>query len=128
LAKRFATLDVLSEGRAIAAFEIGWSKDEYRASNIPFTNRGMMADEFVQAIKNLWTDDIVEDKGEFYNTPKSIIGPKPVQRPRIPFYLGRFSPNTLNRIAKCDAVKCMCRTIRTTRNCDNDYEVSRHKL
>jgi alkanesulfonate monooxygenase SsuD/methylene tetrahydromethanopterin reductase-like flavin-dependent oxidoreductase (luciferase family) len=39
----------------------------------------MMADEFVQAIKNLWTDDNVEDKGEFYNTPKSIIGPKPVE-------------------------------------------------
>ncbi|MFL6347553.1 MAG: LLM class flavin-dependent oxidoreductase [Nitrososphaeraceae archaeon] len=34
LARRFATLDVLSEGRAIAEFGIGWSKDEYQASNI----------------------------------------------------------------------------------------------
>ena len=30
LARRFATLDVLSEGRAIAGFGIGWSKDEYQ--------------------------------------------------------------------------------------------------
>jgi alkanesulfonate monooxygenase SsuD/methylene tetrahydromethanopterin reductase-like flavin-dependent oxidoreductase (luciferase family) len=103
LAKRFATLDVLSEGRAIAGFGIGWSKDEYQASNIPFSNRGMMADEFIQAIKNIWTDDIVEYKGAFYNIPKSIIGPKPVQKPCIPIYLGGFSPNTLNRIAKYDA-------------------------
>ena len=40
LAKRFATLDVLSEGRAIAGLGIGWSKDEYEVSNIQFQNRG----------------------------------------------------------------------------------------
>lgn len=39
LAKRFATLDVLSSGRAIAGFGIGWSKDEYHASNQPLKNR-----------------------------------------------------------------------------------------
>ena len=40
LARRFATLDVLSEGRAIGGLGIGWSKDEYQASNIPFEKRG----------------------------------------------------------------------------------------
>ena len=40
LARRFATLDVLSEGRAIAGLGIGWSKDEYQVSNIPFKDRG----------------------------------------------------------------------------------------
>ena len=33
LARRFATLDLLSEGKAIAGLGIGWSKDEYQASN-----------------------------------------------------------------------------------------------
>jgi alkanesulfonate monooxygenase SsuD/methylene tetrahydromethanopterin reductase-like flavin-dependent oxidoreductase (luciferase family) len=36
LARRFATLDIFSEGRAIAGFGIGWSKDEYQVSNIAF--------------------------------------------------------------------------------------------
>jgi alkanesulfonate monooxygenase SsuD/methylene tetrahydromethanopterin reductase-like flavin-dependent oxidoreductase (luciferase family) len=36
LAKIFVTLDLLSEGRAICGLGIGWSKDEYQASNIPF--------------------------------------------------------------------------------------------
>ena len=36
LARRFVTLDVLSKGRAIAGLGIGWSKDEYQASNILF--------------------------------------------------------------------------------------------
>ena len=40
LARRFATLDVLSEGRAIAGLGIGWSKDEYQVSGIPFKDRG----------------------------------------------------------------------------------------
>ncbi|MFL6347617.1 MAG: LLM class flavin-dependent oxidoreductase, partial [Nitrososphaeraceae archaeon] len=51
LARRFATLDVLSEGRAIAGFGIGWSKDEYQASNIPFKDRGKRADEYIQILK-----------------------------------------------------------------------------
>lgn len=35
LARRFATLDILSRGRAIAGFGLGWSKDEYDVSGVP---------------------------------------------------------------------------------------------
>jgi probable F420-dependent oxidoreductase len=103
LARRFATLDVLSEGRAIAGLGIGWSKDEYQVSNIPFSNKSKRADEFIQALKKIWTEDVVEFKGAFYSIPASKIGPKPVQKPHIPIYLGGFSPNTYRRIANYDA-------------------------
>ncbi|MDQ4012893.1 MAG: TIGR03619 family F420-dependent LLM class oxidoreductase [Thermoproteota archaeon] len=102
LARRLATLDILSEGRSIAGFGIGWSKDEYQASNIPFQNRGMRADEFVQVLKRIWTDDIVEFKGKYYSIPASKIGPKPIQKPHPPVYLGGFSPNTFSRIVNHD--------------------------
>ena len=102
LARRFATLDILSEGRSIAGFGIGWSKDEYQASNIPFQNRGKRADEFVQVLKRIWTDDVVEFKGKYYNIPASKIGPKPIQKPHPPVYLGGFSPNTFSRIVNYD--------------------------
>jgi probable F420-dependent oxidoreductase len=98
LARRFATLDVLSEGRAICGLGIGWSKDEYQVSNIPFKDRGKRAEEFIQALKRIWTDDVAEFTGKFYNIPASKIGPKPVQKPHIPIYLGGFSPNTYSRI------------------------------
>src|ERR687887_1929310 len=58
LARQFATLDVLSEGRAIAGFGIGWSRDEYQASNIPFKDRGKRTDEFLQALKRIWIQRI----------------------------------------------------------------------
>jgi probable F420-dependent oxidoreductase len=102
LARRFATLDILSEGRAICGLGIGWSKDEYQASNIPFQNKGKRADEFVQALKRIWIDDVVEFKGEYYNIPASKIGPKPIQKPHIPIYMGGLSPNTYSRIVDYD--------------------------
>ena len=103
LARRFATLDVLSEGRTICGLGIGWSKDEYQVSNIPFKDRGKRADEFIQTLKRIWTDDVVEFKGKFYNIPASKIGPKPVQKPHLPIYLGGVGPNTYSRIVNFDA-------------------------
>src|SRR6266540_2338087 len=55
LARRFATLDVLSKGRAIAGLGIGWSRDEYEVSGIPFKDRGKRADEYIQILKQIWT-------------------------------------------------------------------------
>src|SRR5579884_2268801 len=58
LARQFATLDRLSGGRAVCGLGIGWSKDEYQASNIPFEQRGARADEFIEVLKKIWTDEI----------------------------------------------------------------------
>jgi probable F420-dependent oxidoreductase len=98
LARRFATLDVLSGGRVIAGFGLGWSKDEFDVSGIPFRHRGARADEYLQVLKRIWTDDVVEFRGQFYNIPASKIGPKPVQKPHPPILLGGFSPNTFSRV------------------------------
>jgi probable F420-dependent oxidoreductase len=98
LARRFATLDVLSHGRAIVGLGIGWSKDEYEVSGVPFKHRGERANEFLQLLKRIWTDEVVEFKGQFYSIPASKIGPKPVQKPHPLILLGGFSPNTFSRI------------------------------
>jgi probable F420-dependent oxidoreductase len=100
LAKEFTTIDILSEGRTICGFGIGWSKDEYLAANIPYEKRGERAEEILQAMKKVWTDEIVEFNGNFYKIPKSIIGPKPIQKPHPKILLGGFSPKTFERMAK----------------------------
>ena len=98
LARRFATLDVLSGGRVIPGLGIGWSKDEYDAAGMPFRQKGARADEYMQVLKRIWTDDVVEFKGQFYNIPASKIGPKPVQKPHPPILLGAYTPKTFPRI------------------------------
>jgi len=102
LSRSFATLDIFSQGRTIAGFGIGWSKDEYQASNTPFNNKGKRADEYIQILKKVWKDDTVEFRGQYYTIPASKIGPKPLQKPHIPIYLGGFSPNTFSRIVNQD--------------------------
>ena len=98
LSKRITTLDILSDGRALIGLGIGWSKDEFEVSGIPNKDRGARADEYLQVLKKIWTDDVVEFKGRFYNIPASKIGPKPVQKPHPPILLGGFSPRTFSRI------------------------------
>jgi probable F420-dependent oxidoreductase len=98
LAKRIATLDILSDGRTIVGLGIGWSKDEYEVSGVPYKDKGSRADEYLQVLRKIWTDEIVEFKGQFYNIPASKIGPKPLQEPHPPILLGGFSPKTFSRI------------------------------
>lgn len=100
LAKRFATLDLLSGGRAIAGLGIGWSRDEFLVSSIPMEKLGKRADEYIRLLKSVWSDEIIEFNGEFYNVPPSKLGPKPIQKPSLPIYLGGSNPNTFSRMAK----------------------------
>ena len=59
--------------------------------------------QFGETLKRIWTDDVVEFKGNFYNIPASKIGPKPIQKPNLPIYVGGFGPNTSSRIVNFDA-------------------------
>jgi probable F420-dependent oxidoreductase len=99
LSKRFTTLDILSNGRAIAGLGIGWSRDEYQASGIPFRNRSDRAEEYLRLLRKIWTKEVVDFEGKYYSVPRSKIGPKPHQLPHIPIYLGGYSEKTFIRIA-----------------------------
>lgn len=100
LARRSTTLDVLSGGRLRLGLGLGWSKDEYQAAGAPARNHGAFAEEFLQVLKTIWTTDPAEFQGQFFSLPKSIIGPKPVQKPHPPIYLAAFAPAALNRLAR----------------------------
>jgi alkanesulfonate monooxygenase SsuD/methylene tetrahydromethanopterin reductase-like flavin-dependent oxidoreductase (luciferase family) len=70
------------------------------AACIPWENRGKRFEEALQALKTIWTTDPVEFEGEFFSIPRSFIGPKPVQKPYPPIYLGAFSPAAAARTAR----------------------------
>ncbi|MBI3634644.1 MAG: LLM class flavin-dependent oxidoreductase [Candidatus Rokubacteria bacterium] len=71
LAKQLATLDLVSKGRLDVGLGLGWSQDEYDAVGVPYRQRGRRGDEFLRALKAIWTQDIVEFEGEFYRTCRS---------------------------------------------------------
>ncbi len=100
LARRLATLDVLSDGRLEICGGVGWARDEFEAVGVPFERRGARADEVLEAMIAVWTRDPVSFEGQFYHIPESKIGPKPAQQPRPPLYLAGFGQYTFDRIVK----------------------------
>jgi probable F420-dependent oxidoreductase len=100
LARRIATLDALSEGRALIGVGVGWSRDEFEAAGVSFERRGARSDEFLEAMIKIWTEDPVSFVGEFYNIPESKIGPKPVQKPYPPIYVAGFGQYAFDRAVR----------------------------
>jgi len=100
LARRLATVDVLSGGRLRLGFGIGWSPDEYEAAGASWSARGKSADDCVNALKAIWATDPVEFEGTNYRVAKSFIGLKPVQKPYPPIYMAAFTPGAMKRVAR----------------------------
>jgi probable F420-dependent oxidoreductase len=100
LARRLTTIDVLSNGRLNIGFGIGWSPEEYKAVGSNWNVRGKRFAEALQALKAIWTTDPVEFHGEFFDIPRSVIGPKPVQKPHPPIYMAAYTPPALERVAR----------------------------
>lgn len=99
LARRLTTLDALSNGRLRVGFGLGWSKDEFDAVGTTLKGRGKRADEFMKVLKVIWTTDPAEFHGKYFQLPKSIIQPKPVQKPHPPIYMAAFAPAAMKRAA-----------------------------
>jgi len=99
-AKQLATLDIVSEGRLDVGLGIGWSQTEYAAVGAPFERRGARAEEFLAALRALWTDEVASYQGEFYRLPPARMAPKPVQRPHPPLLLGGTAKAALRRAGR----------------------------
>lgn len=98
LARQLTSIDVISGGRLLPGFGIGWSPDEYHAAGAPFARRGAQLDELLDVLDALWTANPVQHEGTRWSIPESWVDLKPVQRPRPPVYLGAFTPPGLKRI------------------------------
>ncbi len=100
LARRFATLDQLSNGRVIAGLGQGWLKDEFETANVSFQRRGNGLEDYMGALRAAWGPDPVQYKGRFYHIVESDIGPKPLQPGGPPVLFGANSVAMLERAAR----------------------------
>ena len=98
LSRQLTAIDVISGGRLLPGFGIGWSPEEFSAAGAPFRRRGAQLDELLDALQQLWTTNPVAHDGERWSIPLSWVNLKPVQQPRPPIYLGGFTPASLERI------------------------------
>ncbi len=98
-AKLMATLDVLSEGRAILGAGVGWMKEEFEVLGMPYDHRGARADEQLEIFTKLFTEETPSYDGTYYQFPEIRFEPKPPQG-RIPVWVGGASEAAFRRTAK----------------------------
>jgi probable F420-dependent oxidoreductase len=100
LARSLTTIDLISGGRLLPGFGIGWSPEEYRAAGQDFTRRGARMEELLDALEAIWTTDPAQYEGTHLSVPPHHSPLKPARRPRPPFYLGALSERALHRVAR----------------------------
>ena len=100
-AKMLATLDVLSGGRLVVGIGAGWLKTEFDAVvHTPFPERGAVTDEYIDAMRVLWTEPSPRFAGRYTRFDGIVLEPKPVQRPHPPIWVGGEGPAALRRTAR----------------------------
>jgi probable F420-dependent oxidoreductase len=98
VAKQAASLDVLSQGRFALGIGVGWSSEEFAALGVPFQGRARRMEEFVEAMRTLWRDDVSSYQGEFVRFREVRSYPKPVRARRLPVFVGGNSDGALDRV------------------------------
>lgn len=100
LARRLTTVDVLSNGRLVAGFGLGWSPDEYHAAGVSMAGQARRFEDSLDLIEKIWAGGAVEHHSEFVTVAESVFDARPVQQPRPPVYLAAYTSSGLARIAR----------------------------
>jgi probable F420-dependent oxidoreductase len=97
LAKQVASLDQLSGGRLLLGLGVGWMAEEFKAMGAPFAGRGERFDDYLVAMKKIWSGETIEHQSEHLDWRGFTSYPLPSQRPHPPIIIGGHSPAALRR-------------------------------
>lgn len=104
LANTLATLDLLSQGRLIFCAGLGGVPQEFTAFGEAenAATRAARLDEGLDVLSRLLAGETVSHRGPHYTVDGVALAPLPVQRPRVPIWIGGDSPAALRRAARWD--------------------------
>jgi probable F420-dependent oxidoreductase len=100
VARMGAAIDRFSNGRFIMGVGAGWAEMEFDALGAPFHQRGAQSDECLAAVKTLWTNDVASFEGKFVSFKDVWTGPRPLQSPHPPIWVGGSSDGALRRAVR----------------------------
>ena len=102
-AKMVSTLDALSGGRVVLGIGAGWVAAESAMLGVPFAERGAMTDEYLRAMRELWTSPAPSFAGRYTQFGDMVFEPKPIQKPHPPIWVGGHSRAALRRTVEFGA-------------------------
>ena len=100
LAKATANVDQLSDGRFILGVGIGWAHEEFHVLNAVYKSRGAVTNEYLAAVKLLWTQDVASYNGKFISFDDVHTAPRPIQTPHPPIWVGGPSDAAMRRTVR----------------------------
>ncbi len=98
-AKQVATLDYMSGGRVLLGIGVGWLKEEFEALGVPFADRGARTEEYMHALRALWSMDAPTYEGKFVSFKNAYMRPKPVKG-TVPIIIGGHSKAAARRAGR----------------------------
>lgn len=98
VAEDFATLDLISNGRAICGLGIGWRDEEFRAFGVDVSTRVRRLREMVEILGLAWTEDRFSYEGRHYRYEEIAVTPKPARVP--PILIGGFADAAVRRAGR----------------------------
>ena len=104
VANALASLDLLSAGRVIFGAGLGGVPEEFTAFGDPgdAKQRAAMLDEGLAILDGFWSGETVTHHGPHYVVEGVSLEPLPLQRPRIPIWIGGERAPALRRAARWD--------------------------
>jgi alkanesulfonate monooxygenase SsuD/methylene tetrahydromethanopterin reductase-like flavin-dependent oxidoreductase (luciferase family) len=110
VASQAATLDDLSDGRAILAVGLGWADSGIgdRRDATERATRADLLDEGLDVIDALWRGELQHHgpRFELDIAPGHVLDLVPAQEPRVPIWVvGAWPrPKSMNRVLRCDGI------------------------
>lgn len=99
LAKEVATLDALSGGRVRLGVGVGWLQEEFHALGVPFRGRGRRADDYIGALRVLWTKPEPTFESDTVSFERAKMFPKPAQG-SVPIIIGGHTEAAARRAGR----------------------------
>jgi len=100
MAKQIASVDVASAGRFTLVACVGWLRQEFDLLGVPYEERGAITDEYLHAMKILWTEADPKFEGTYCRFSEIVFEPKCEQRPHVPIWIGGAGPRAVSRLLR----------------------------
>ena len=98
VAKAISTAAIVSNNRVTPAIGVGWSGDEFALMQQDFKTRGKRTDEMLEIMRLLWSGEMVEYRGKYYQFEAMEMNPAPSEY--IPIWIGGISDPAMKRAAR----------------------------
>ncbi|MCK9878489.1 LLM class F420-dependent oxidoreductase [Frankia sp. Ag45/Mut15] len=98
-ARAATTVDILSGGRLALGVGASWLRAEWDALGLDFDTRGARIDEILDVLRRLWTEEVVEHHGRFFDFGPVMFEPRPVRPSGPALHIGGDGAAALRRAA-----------------------------